>query len=241
MEAMTPDAFKGDVTDPMSQWGYLWDGNNPVANGDPSGFAPTLQGILIGIGVGLAAAVVVVALAALLAVSIPADIVGALIAICAISLEAVIDLAGVDAVVSAEYLEGVPTVYRMVEALKVVKIPIPWVPVVRVVQTVVAVIAGDTAEGIIDQTDVYDVSIVPGEVLKWYTLQGRAILTNNSTVDVTYDGVTVPSGQVSEFIRQTSDGVDVGFLQRGNDLTVFGGSDGLDFCYSCSWSGQLGL
>ncbi len=34
----TPDAFAGDVQDPASQKSYLWNGNNPVSYGDPSGF-----------------------------------------------------------------------------------------------------------------------------------------------------------------------------------------------------------
>jgi hypothetical protein len=34
----TPDAYKGDVHDPMSQRGYMWNANNPIANADPSGF-----------------------------------------------------------------------------------------------------------------------------------------------------------------------------------------------------------
>ncbi len=34
----TPDAYKGDAHDPMSQRGYMWNANNPIANADPSGF-----------------------------------------------------------------------------------------------------------------------------------------------------------------------------------------------------------
>ncbi|MGB8834286.1 MAG: HNH endonuclease signature motif containing protein, partial [Candidatus Sulfotelmatobacter sp.] len=34
----TPDAYKGDVHDPMSQRSYMWNNNNPVAYSDPSGY-----------------------------------------------------------------------------------------------------------------------------------------------------------------------------------------------------------
>ena len=34
----TPDAYKGDVHDPMSQKPYMWNGNNPYEYSDPSGF-----------------------------------------------------------------------------------------------------------------------------------------------------------------------------------------------------------
>ena len=36
----TPDAYKGDVHDPMSQRSYMWNNNNPVAYSDPSGYDP---------------------------------------------------------------------------------------------------------------------------------------------------------------------------------------------------------
>ena len=35
----TPDAYAGDVHDPMSQKPYMWNGNNPVSYSDPSGYA----------------------------------------------------------------------------------------------------------------------------------------------------------------------------------------------------------
>ena len=35
----TPDAYKGDVDDPMSQRGYMWNNNNPASNADPTGFS----------------------------------------------------------------------------------------------------------------------------------------------------------------------------------------------------------
>jgi RHS repeat-associated protein len=34
----SPDAFAGDVDDPMSQQSYMWNGNNPVNYQDPSGY-----------------------------------------------------------------------------------------------------------------------------------------------------------------------------------------------------------
>ncbi len=34
----TPDAYAGDVHDPMSQQPYMWNGNNPYAYQDPSGY-----------------------------------------------------------------------------------------------------------------------------------------------------------------------------------------------------------
>jgi YD repeat-containing protein len=40
----TPDAYAGDVDDPMSQQKYMWDGNNPVAYADPSGYATCTSG-----------------------------------------------------------------------------------------------------------------------------------------------------------------------------------------------------
>lgn len=37
----TPDAYEGDISDPMSQAKYMWDRNNPIAYSDPSGFCAT--------------------------------------------------------------------------------------------------------------------------------------------------------------------------------------------------------
>src|ERR1039458_4422386 len=34
----TPDAYAGDVSDPMSQKPFMYDGNNPIAYSDPSGY-----------------------------------------------------------------------------------------------------------------------------------------------------------------------------------------------------------
>ena len=34
----TPDAYRGDVHDPMSQKPYMWNRNNPYAYSDPSGY-----------------------------------------------------------------------------------------------------------------------------------------------------------------------------------------------------------
>jgi hypothetical protein len=36
----TPDAYAGNVHDPMSQKSFMWDNNNPYAYSDPSGYAP---------------------------------------------------------------------------------------------------------------------------------------------------------------------------------------------------------
>jgi RHS repeat-associated protein len=36
----TPDAYSGDVHDPMSQHPYMWNNNNPVQYEDPSGYNP---------------------------------------------------------------------------------------------------------------------------------------------------------------------------------------------------------
>jgi RHS repeat-associated protein len=36
----SPDAYKGEVDDPMSQSPYVWNRNNPVKYADPSGFDP---------------------------------------------------------------------------------------------------------------------------------------------------------------------------------------------------------
>lgn len=37
---LTPDAYAGDVRDPMSQKPFMWNNNNPVAWNDPSGYLP---------------------------------------------------------------------------------------------------------------------------------------------------------------------------------------------------------
>lgn len=34
----TPDAYEGDIHDPMSQVKYMWNNNNPIAYADPSGY-----------------------------------------------------------------------------------------------------------------------------------------------------------------------------------------------------------
>jgi YD repeat-containing protein len=39
----TPDAYAGDVHDPMSQKSFLWNGNNPVSYADPSGYDTILM------------------------------------------------------------------------------------------------------------------------------------------------------------------------------------------------------
>ena len=39
----TPDAFRGDVHDPMTQKPYMWNGNNPFAYSDPSGYCAIAQ------------------------------------------------------------------------------------------------------------------------------------------------------------------------------------------------------
>jgi RHS repeat-associated protein len=39
----TPDAYSGDVHDPGSQKSYMWNGNNPVAYSDPTGFDEEFQ------------------------------------------------------------------------------------------------------------------------------------------------------------------------------------------------------
>jgi hypothetical protein len=45
----TPDVFAGDVGDPASQKTYMWNGNNPEAYADPSGYcaAPTNHDIVV--------------------------------------------------------------------------------------------------------------------------------------------------------------------------------------------------
>jgi RHS repeat-associated protein len=39
----TPDAYSGDVHDPMSQHPYMWNSNNPVQYSDPSGYVVDLN------------------------------------------------------------------------------------------------------------------------------------------------------------------------------------------------------
>jgi YD repeat-containing protein len=41
----TPDAYAGDVHDPMSQKAFMWDRNNPYEYADPTGFAPQQMAI----------------------------------------------------------------------------------------------------------------------------------------------------------------------------------------------------
>ncbi|HZO93088.1 MAG TPA: DUF6531 domain-containing protein [Candidatus Baltobacteraceae bacterium] len=41
----TPDAYAGDVRDPISQAKYMWNRNNPIAYSDPSGYAPCAKGM----------------------------------------------------------------------------------------------------------------------------------------------------------------------------------------------------
>jgi len=38
----TPDAYEGEIEDPLSQRSYVWNRNNPVKYSDPSGFDPYL-------------------------------------------------------------------------------------------------------------------------------------------------------------------------------------------------------
>ena len=51
----TPDAYKGDVHDPMSQRSYMWNNNNPVAYSDPSGYC--LEDACVGETIAAAAVV----------------------------------------------------------------------------------------------------------------------------------------------------------------------------------------
>ncbi len=39
----TPDAYAGDVHDPMSQKPYMWNNNNAMAYSDPTGYAPLFR------------------------------------------------------------------------------------------------------------------------------------------------------------------------------------------------------
>jgi RHS repeat-associated protein len=41
---LTPDAYAGDVSDPMSQKPFMWNGNNPIQYADPSGYLLDPQG-----------------------------------------------------------------------------------------------------------------------------------------------------------------------------------------------------
>jgi hypothetical protein len=43
----TPDAYAGDVDDPMSQRAFMWNRNNPIAYSDPSGYCPECVDVLI--------------------------------------------------------------------------------------------------------------------------------------------------------------------------------------------------
>lgn len=36
----TPDAYAGDIHDPMSRKAFMWDRNNPYEYSDPSGYSP---------------------------------------------------------------------------------------------------------------------------------------------------------------------------------------------------------
>ena len=54
----TPDAYAGDVHDPMSQKPYMWNGNNPVQYSDPSGYEIVLPLPAVGGSVASAAAAV---------------------------------------------------------------------------------------------------------------------------------------------------------------------------------------
>lgn len=51
----TPDAYKGDVRDPMSQRGYMWNDNNPIAYSDPSGYSACSGVVSCGIDFGIKA------------------------------------------------------------------------------------------------------------------------------------------------------------------------------------------
>ncbi|NNM98634.1 MAG: hypothetical protein HKL91_02400 [Candidatus Eremiobacteraeota bacterium] len=45
---VSPDAYAGTTTDPGSQKPFMWNGNNPVAYGDPSGYDATTWEALSG-------------------------------------------------------------------------------------------------------------------------------------------------------------------------------------------------
>jgi RHS repeat-associated protein len=42
----TPDAFAGNIGDPMSSKPFMWDGNNPIEYSDPSGFDTCSHGVI---------------------------------------------------------------------------------------------------------------------------------------------------------------------------------------------------
>ncbi len=46
----SPDAYAGDVHDPMSQHPYMWNDNNPVQYSDPSGYCAGVLSCVISIG-----------------------------------------------------------------------------------------------------------------------------------------------------------------------------------------------
>jgi len=45
-----PDAYAGDVHDPLSQKPYVWNRDNPIAYSDPSGFCPFCAVVVVGYG-----------------------------------------------------------------------------------------------------------------------------------------------------------------------------------------------
>lgn len=57
----TPDAYKGEVHDPMSQRSYMWNNNNPVAFSDPSGYCVDACVIEVAGGLTLADGALIVA------------------------------------------------------------------------------------------------------------------------------------------------------------------------------------
>lgn len=52
----TPDAYPGNVRDPMSQKAYMWNGNNPTLNTDPSGYIVQMSSALQALANNMAAA-----------------------------------------------------------------------------------------------------------------------------------------------------------------------------------------
>ena len=127
---MTPDAFGGELADPVSQKSYVWNSNNPVINMDPSGYCNNGTCVGIGILTGALIATGVLVFAAAFLTTLPFDVVGAGVWVSLLGIDALIDLAGATGLVDAEAAEATPFFARLL-ARPAVKIPGKLVNLVR--------------------------------------------------------------------------------------------------------------
>jgi hypothetical protein len=223
----------------MSQYGYAWNGGNPVTSSDPSGFC-SLEACAAGVGAFFEVSFLVVSLAGLLALSLPFDTVGATVAFSVISVDAIAEIVGASEF--AEGLEALPPTAGIVSralAATSARIPVSWSPFVRGAQLGLGVPAGGAVVEAFDQSDITTTRVYGNTLTQnWGT--GTFTFTTGD-LGGSFGNAALGSNQqlTGQFVYLTSSNMNASFLMNANTQTFFIDANGLDTCISCQWSDQL--